>query len=78
MNVNVEHRCTASIGVTLFTGLEANQDEIFKMADEAMYQAKYAGRNLIRFYDPTAPSNNMGDLISKWEGILTTFGETLL
>lgn len=47
----VEHHCTASIGVALFNGLEANQDDILRWADDAMYQAKYAGRNLIKFYD---------------------------
>jgi diguanylate cyclase (GGDEF)-like protein/PAS domain S-box-containing protein len=47
----VEHHCTASIGVALFGKHEASQDDILKWADAAMYQAKDAGRNLIRFYD---------------------------
>ena len=50
-DVAVEHRCTASIGVVLFTDHEANQDDLLKWADSAMYQAKEAGRNMIRFYD---------------------------
>ena len=50
--VTVEHRCTASIGVTLFINQEAGQDEILKCADTAMYRAKEAGRNSVRFYDP--------------------------
>jgi diguanylate cyclase (GGDEF)-like protein/PAS domain S-box-containing protein len=45
----VEHRCSASIGVVVFIGNEASQDEVLKWADAAMYQAKDAGRNLIRF-----------------------------
>jgi diguanylate cyclase (GGDEF)-like protein len=50
----VEHHCTASIGLALFSKYEANQDDILKWADKAMYQAKDAGRNLIRFYDSEA------------------------
>ena len=46
----VEHHCTASIGVALFINHETSQDEIFKWADKAMYQAKEAGRNSIRFH----------------------------
>lgn len=47
----VKHRCTASIGVALFINHEASQDDILKWADTAMYQAKDAGRNSIRFHD---------------------------
>ena len=46
----VEHLCTVSIGISLFINHEASQDEILKWADAAMYQAKDAGRNLIRFH----------------------------
>lgn len=45
----VEHHCTASIGVTLFIHHETNEKEILTRADDAMYQAKEAGHNLIRF-----------------------------
>jgi diguanylate cyclase (GGDEF)-like protein/PAS domain S-box-containing protein len=48
----IEYRCTASIGVTLFGAQSENVDELLKQADLAMYQAKEAGRNTIRFYDP--------------------------
>lgn len=48
----VEHRCTASIGVALFGKHEASQEDILKRADMAMYQAKEAGSDLIRFFDP--------------------------
>jgi diguanylate cyclase (GGDEF)-like protein len=50
----IEHRCTASIGVALFLDHEASEDDILKWADAAMYRAKEAGRNLIRFYDSKA------------------------
>jgi diguanylate cyclase (GGDEF)-like protein/PAS domain S-box-containing protein len=46
----VEHRCAVSIGVTLFINHETSQDDILKWADMAMYQAKDAGRNSVRFH----------------------------
>jgi len=49
-DLSIEHRCTASIGVTLFINHESSQDDILKWADKAMYEAKEAGRNTIRFY----------------------------
>ena len=51
----VEHRCTASIGAVLFVKHEIAQDDIFRRADAAMYRAKEAGRNSVRFCDPNAP-----------------------
>jgi diguanylate cyclase (GGDEF)-like protein/PAS domain S-box-containing protein len=47
-----EHRSTPSIGVTLFTDQRETVDELLKRADLAMYQAKAAGRNTLRFFDP--------------------------
>jgi len=53
----VEHRCTASIGVVVFLDNGATQDDILKWADAAMYQAKAAGRNRVRFAaTPAQPS----------------------
>ncbi len=49
----VAHRCTASIGIALFTQQEVSQDEILKRADAAMYQAKASGRNQVLFYEPS-------------------------
>ncbi len=43
---------TASIGVTLFGERSEGLDEPLTRADTAMYQAKAAGRNAIRFFDP--------------------------
>lgn len=47
----VAHRCTASIGVTLFGDRDASPSEILKRADSAMYLAKQAGGNQLRFCD---------------------------
>jgi diguanylate cyclase (GGDEF)-like protein/PAS domain S-box-containing protein len=46
------HQTSPSIGVMMFKGYAENVDDLFKYADIAMYQAKQAGRNTIRFYDP--------------------------
>jgi diguanylate cyclase (GGDEF)-like protein/hemerythrin-like metal-binding protein/PAS domain S-box-containing protein len=46
-----EHHSTPSIGATLFSNHEQTQDELLKQADIAMYQAKKAGRNTLRFFD---------------------------
>ena len=47
-----EHQSTVSIGITLFSADDSAPDELVKQADIAMYQAKSAGRNSIRYYDP--------------------------
>ncbi|MGD0642241.1 MAG: EAL domain-containing protein, partial [Roseiarcus sp.] len=46
------HHSTPSIGVTLFIDAVDSLDELLKQADIAMYQAKSAGRNTLRFFDP--------------------------
>lgn len=55
-NVNptneMNFHCTPSIGISLFKSNLTSPDEILKQADVAMYQAKAAGRNAIRFFDP--------------------------
>lgn len=47
----VEHHCSASIGVTVFGKDALSQVEVMKQADAAMYLAKDAGRNVIRFFE---------------------------
>ncbi len=43
---------TPSIGAVLFSGQAQSVDELMKRADLAMYAAKTAGRNAVRFFDP--------------------------
>ncbi len=47
-----QHYSTPSIGITLFGDERLSVDELLKRADLAMYQAKAAGRNTQRFFDP--------------------------
>ncbi len=43
------YHCTASIGVTMFVGTTGSQEDVLRQSDAAMYDAKEAGRNTIRF-----------------------------
>ena len=47
-----QHYSTPSIGLTLFGQERQGVDELLKRADLAMYEAKAAGRNTHRFFDP--------------------------
>lgn len=47
----VEHHCTASIGVRIFSETALTEEQLIDQADSAMYRAKQAGRNNIFFYD---------------------------
>ena len=46
------HQSTPSIGAALISASDESVDELLKRADLAMYQAKEAGRNTLRFFDP--------------------------
>lgn len=46
---SIEHHCTASIGVSVFTGHSTTAETAILQADKAMYQAKERGRNLVVF-----------------------------
>ena len=48
----VSHHSTPSIGIALFGQQACSVEELLKHADLAMYQAKAAGRNTQRFFDP--------------------------
>ena len=47
-----EHYSSASMGITLFRGDETSITDLLKQADAAMYDAKSAERNALRFFDP--------------------------
>ena len=47
-----DYHSTPSVGVAIFSGHETSIEELLKQADLAMYQAKSAGRNRMRFFDP--------------------------
>ena len=47
------HSSTPSIGIVMFMGMHETIDDLLRKADVAMYQAKQAGRNTVRFFDPT-------------------------
>ncbi|MDD2759995.1 MAG: EAL domain-containing protein [Methylomonas sp.] len=47
---------TPSIGLTLFLGTEHSPEVLIKQADVALYQAKDAGRNTVRYFNPAMQS----------------------
>ncbi|MGV8900213.1 MAG: bifunctional diguanylate cyclase/phosphodiesterase [Burkholderiaceae bacterium] len=46
------YHSSSSIGVSLFNHYQGGVDALLQRADLAMYQAKAAGRNTLRFFDP--------------------------
>ena len=49
--LGVELHSSVSIGITLFSQPGPTIDELLQHADQAMYRAKAAGRNALRFFD---------------------------
>jgi diguanylate cyclase (GGDEF)-like protein/PAS domain S-box-containing protein len=47
-----DYHNTCSVGIALYRDSSLNVDELLKRADTAMYEAKRAGRNTVRFFDP--------------------------
>ena len=45
---------SASVGVTLFPSDHSDADRLMRHADQAMYQAKQAGKNCYRIFEPGA------------------------
>ncbi len=52
-----EYQSSSSIGATLFSEHQLGMEVLIKQADIAMYQAKKAGRNTLRFFDPQMQMN---------------------
>lgn len=48
---DTQHFHSASIGISLFCALDKTAEALLKQADIALYKAKDAGRNAIRFFD---------------------------
>jgi diguanylate cyclase (GGDEF)-like protein/PAS domain S-box-containing protein len=58
--VKNKYQCTSSIGIAMLKDQSVSADDLMKRADTAMYQAKGAGRNTLRFFDL-----EMQDMVSK-------------
>ncbi len=64
--------CAASIGVALFDGRSTTPNEVMKQADIAMFEAKRAGRNAVRFFEP-----RMLRLLKRQEALIDGLREAL-
>jgi diguanylate cyclase (GGDEF)-like protein len=47
-----DYHSTASMGIAIFSDHKQSEENLLKHADIAMYQAKKAGRNMLKFFDP--------------------------
>lgn len=54
-----QYQGSVSIGVALVDAKAPSREELFKQADLAMYQAKAAGRNTLRFFNPAMQAQVM-------------------
>ncbi len=50
--VKLTRPVTVSIGVAVSTDRPINESDLLHRADQALYRAKHAGRNTVRFYSP--------------------------
>ena len=75
----IEYHCSCSVGITLFSEQTITVDELIKQADTAMYAAKAAGRNTLRFFAPqmhalmiarTGMENDLREAIKKEQFVL--------
>lgn len=55
----IEHHCSASIGLTLFTGDETDESALLRRADTAMYAAKQTGRHRFVLAEEKAPAEQV-------------------
>lgn len=62
-----EYHCTASMGICLFKNHENTVDELLKYTDMSMYQAKRAGRNSVRFFDPAMQATLEIRALLEWD-----------
>ena len=53
---SLEYHCSISIGLVLFYDHTLSKEDLLNRADMAMYQAKHAGRDAIRMFDPAMQS----------------------
>ncbi|MGC4405109.1 sensor domain-containing protein [Methyloversatilis sp. MC4-4] len=65
---------SASIGITLYPDSAQSQEDLLKQADQAMYDAKRAGRNRMSYFTPSmqASSERRLRLVSDMHTALTT------
>jgi diguanylate cyclase (GGDEF)-like protein len=57
-----EVAASCSIGISMFPADAEDYENLLRLADIAMYQAKQAGRNSYQFYDPVLHSDNQTSL----------------
>jgi diguanylate cyclase (GGDEF)-like protein/PAS domain S-box-containing protein len=53
------YHSTSSIGIAVHSGADCTLEELMKQADIALYQAKEAGRNTLRFFEPAMQARLM-------------------
>jgi diguanylate cyclase (GGDEF)-like protein/PAS domain S-box-containing protein len=75
----IEYHCSCSVGIALFSEQTITVEELIKQADTAMYAAKAAGRNTLRFFAPqmqtlmvarTEIENDLREAINKGQFVL--------